>query len=614
VARVTPDALLHRYVELVMGDRIDLDALYRVITMDADLLGRWVASLGCAVEPKAIHTALHGLGADNLHGLAQGQLWGLAPLGSSARLGFDQWRTVLRAACLAEILSGRIDYPASEAARLRTLLAISGVSVAQDTLLAELAEFRGTPTQHLVDAHPLLRLFAVVEALEHQGPHAAAALCEQLCGIDAGEFGTLLRSAESMAERLIADAGIREDSGDRWRERLWLHAQLQAFSHLLAAAGDSEDVQTAGAYVTRALFGQIPRCFLFDADRGVLIAVGDDDLASLEVSAMHPRSIVARALRERRAVEADDSPELAVADRQVLRRLHATRAAAVPMLTDGQRIGVLVFNRTDADRDDIPRIMQAYATELARWLGVRRRDELLRAALIGDYRRGHEKRLRALVHEANNPLSIINNYLHVLELRLREQPDVQAQLRLIGDEIRRATTIIARAVEFPEPEAQDSDARLPAARRFDLNQLAHNLFELMRGQAETNRVQLHHSLYPDGVYVASDPDLVTQIVTNLVRNAIEAMPNGGNVWIETGSGIYREGRAGVELVVRDDGPGIAEGVLARLYEPKSTTKGGAHAGLGLHITAQLVQRLKGAIDVRTSPGRGTAFSVFVPDL
>jgi signal transduction histidine kinase len=273
-----------------------------------------------------------------------------------------------------------------------------------------------------------------------------------------------------------------------------------------------------------------------------------------------------------------------------------------------------VFNRTDADRDDIPRTMQAYATELARWLGVRRRDELLRAALIGDYRRGHEKRLRALVHEANNPLSIINNYLHVLELRLREQPDVQAQLRLIGDEIRRATTIIARAVEFPEPEAQDSDARRPAARRFDLNQLAHNLFELMRGQAETNRVQLHHSLYPDGVYVASDPDLVTQIVTNLVRNAIEAMPNGGNVWIETGSGIYREGRAGVELVVRDDGPGIAEGVLARLYEPKSTTKGGAHAGLGLHITAQLVQRLKGAIDVRTSPGRGTAFSVFVPDL
>jgi len=148
----------------------------------------------------------------------------------------------------------------------------------------------------------------------------------------------------------------------------------------------------------------------------------------------------------------------------------------------------------------------------------------------------------------------------------------------------------------------------------DLNEIARNVIELSRGRAESARVEVTLALFEGGVPVMSDRDRIIQVMTNLVRNAIEAMTEGGALHVATFSGVYRAGRAGVEFSVRDEGPGLPPLVLERLYEPKTSSKGGDHAGLGLHITARLVTELEGAIDVRTAVGRGTAFSVFLPNL
>src|SRR5512145_965160 len=101
-ARVTPDAVLHRYVELTSEPDIGVDDLYRLVSADADLLHRYVSSLGCLVEPEAVKQGLRALDRTMLHGLARAHVWAVAPLGGAARLGFDQWRSVLRTACVAE--------------------------------------------------------------------------------------------------------------------------------------------------------------------------------------------------------------------------------------------------------------------------------------------------------------------------------------------------------------------------------------------------------------------------------------------------------------------------------------------------------------------------------
>ena len=77
-------------------------------------------------------------------------------------------------------------------------------------------------------------------------------------------------------------------------------------------------------------------------------------------------------------------------------------------------------------------------------------------------------------------------------------------------------------------------------------------------------------------------------------------------------GVFREGREGAIVTVTDTGPGLPREVLERLAEPKQTTKGGDHAGLGLHIVHRLVAELKGNIDVQTAPDRGTTFTIFLP--
>jgi signal transduction histidine kinase len=111
--------------------------------------------------------------------------------------------------------------------------------------------------------------------------------------------------------------------------------------------------------------------------------------------------------------------------------------------------------------------------------------------------------------------------------------------------------------------------------------------------------------------VTSDEQRLAQILNNLVRNAIEASA-GKSVTVGSSAGVFREGREGVEISVRDTGPGLPRAVLDRLTEPKESTKGGDHAGLGLHIVHRLVGELKGNIDVRTAAGQGTTFTVYLP--
>jgi signal transduction histidine kinase len=124
-------------------------------------------------------------------------------------------------------------------------------------------------------------------------------------------------------------------------------------------------------------------------------------------------------------------------------------------------------------------------------------------------------------------------------------------------------------------------------------------------------VTLELEAAPGALVAASDESRLLQVLTNLVRNAIEAAPDG-SVTIGSLGGVFRDGVEGVELSVADSGPGLPREVLERLGDPKQSAKGGDHAGLGLHIVHRLVEEVKARIDVRTSTGSGTTFTVFLP--
>jgi signal transduction histidine kinase len=106
-------------------------------------------------------------------------------------------------------------------------------------------------------------------------------------------------------------------------------------------------------------------------------------------------------------------------------------------------------------------------------------------------------------------------------------------------------------------------------------------------------------------------DALKQILVNLIKNAVEALPKGGSIAIINAGRVQREGRQFIALSVQDNGPGVPPEVLAKLFTPVKSSKPGENRGIGLSIVQGLVQKLKGQIGC-TSTDRGTVFEILLP--
>ena len=109
----------------------------------------------------------------------------------------------------------------------------------------------------------------------------------------------------------------------------------------------------------------------------------------------------------------------------------------------------------------------------------------------------------------------------------------------------------------------------------------------------------------------TNANAIKQIYTNLVKNAIEALPANGEIMVYTQDNVNVDGEPFVEISVSDNGPGIPPDILPNLFSPVDTTKQGEHAGLGLTIVKNLVNEIHGSIRCRSS-SRGTEFLVLLP--
>jgi signal transduction histidine kinase len=206
-----------------------------------------------------------------------------------------------------------------------------------------------------------------------------------------------------------------------------------------------------------------------------------------------------------------------------------------------------------------------------------------------------------IVHEVNNPLGIILNYLTLI----RASPsiaDVRAHAEIMGRELKRVQRLFGRlARSNPEPRRQECRAVLRDVVGEVLTLLRPNMGEM---------VSLALSLESD-ICVTLEPDLLKQVVLNLVLNAIEAMPGGGTLSISQGC-LSRDGTQLATLTVHDTGVGIPTGDIERVFEPFFTTKSEEEArGLGLSLSRDILSKAGGLIEVTSRLG-STSFTVYIP--
>lgn len=609
---MTPDAVLCRYIDVSAGRPVDVDQLAAVVSLDATLLARWCLLLQCDAKPEALTAALRALDGRRVVALAELQAWTLPTAPDGGRMGLDRWQSELRLACLAEALAELVGYADPGSARHRVLLANAGLSLPDDALLADLARYRGSPEDLLDDAHIVIRLHAVVERFGRDGERAASHTASDLLGLSDTLFGSALDAASTHCIELMGNAGLMDDLDTDWHARLWQSQQLLAVDRFFGAVGAATDtgaLTDAHHVVNTLLLASGGELLMHQAD--ALRPLRDDELGELSIAVESTSSAIAKAFRSGLPQELSLDGRLAIVDRQLLELLDCERAVVWPVEFDADLRGVLLAG---SDDDSDAAFAERYARLLADWLPARSDVDGYGVDALEAYRAQESKRLSELVHEANNPLSVVRNYLHILEMRLGREPEALEHVQLISEEVQRAANIIAQArqlseVEPTEPKADQSDP----LEQIDVCDVVRRVAALQRHDAEERDVVVALDLPRGPVLAVSDAERLTQVVVNLLRNAVEALHGGGNVTLSALAGVYRSGAEGVEVGVRDNGPGLPSAVLEQLFAPKLSSKGGDHQGLGLHIVHRLVGELAGHIDVRTTE-RGTAFTIFLPAL
>lgn len=220
------------------------------------------------------------------------------------------------------------------------------------------------------------------------------------------------------------------------------------------------------------------------------------------------------------------------------------------------------------------------------------------------------KMAAVLAHEINNPLAGILTYAKLLRKWVdkgnvsgeKKEESLQS-LDLIASESRRCGDLVKNLLTFSRTAPMNLEST-------DVNLVVDRCLMLVRHQLEMSGVRAQLHLASGLPLIQCDPSQIEQVLLALVMNAIDAMPQGGNLWLTTRA-LGRGDDA--EIVVRDDGTGIASDVLARMFEPFVTTKeSGRGIGLGLAVSRNIIERHGGKIQVQSELGKGTTFTIVLP--
>ena len=210
-------------------------------------------------------------------------------------------------------------------------------------------------------------------------------------------------------------------------------------------------------------------------------------------------------------------------------------------------------------------------------------------------------------HELRNPLTAIRASAQLLLLRARDvlDPKQRQWVQSIDDSVDRLLSLVTRILDLNRLRA----GVFPLVRQpIELDKLVARALDMLGPQAEQQGLRLEQTTAGDGVVIAADEEALTQLLLNLVGNAIKFTPKGGSVHV-----AVTDAAADVELTVRDSGPGIPAADLNRIFEPYQQAHQGRNgSGLGLAIVKGLVEAHGGSISVDSEEGKGTCFVVRLP--
>ena len=517
-----------------------------------------------------------------------------------------------------------------------------------ESAITDCVRYHHEQTERITHAFAMVKIVHIANLLcqnDRDKINDGLASAKRLLNMDAPKCQALIDSADEQAQEVATSLDINietvsiempaPDANDKAaKERLVCEFQdfslaMGALEGFLTARSHPEILKCMADGLN--LIFNVQRCifFLIDEKRKALVSYLPDQNGiyvkqpRLAVSMEMHGSLLVGAISKDRAMDsfaAEAMAPLAIIDEQIIRLLGAEGMFCAPLALHDDPVGVLTMGIKSEDLPSLLEktrllriIMQKGATAL-RVETIRRRE----LQVI------HEERIaaasdlaRRVVHEVNNPLSVIKNYIKVIGMRMTSAGLSHDELRIVGDEVSRVSRLLQKLTAISKNEA-------PSNAKSDVNALLSDVIALIKGGvADKAAIDFQTELADNIPVLGIHSDGLKQVFINLIKNAVEAMPpKGGCLSVRTrfipaplgakpaDSGAKANGH--VEIAIADNGPGIEPEIRETLFDPYVSTKEGEHSGLGLSIAHNIIRSFSGTIVCDSVPGQGTAFTIELP--
>ncbi|MCC6141465.1 MAG: hypothetical protein IT389_12720 [Nitrospira sp.] len=391
--------------------------------------------------------------------------------------------------------------------------------------------------------------------------------------------------------------------------------------------------QDMGTLTDRAVIAErilIELCDATDSQQGALylldrehdqydcvMTVGSQNTSTAIASFASTHTLIQSLVHEHSMLLATENPPIKPELTDVLRTTHSSQAVA--LLNKGRLIAFALLapglgrplDHADG-RDFLLALAQSGANALD---SILMNDDLHQSQTLmrrTDRLRSLETIAGGFAHEIRNPLTSIKTFIQLAPERKDDAEFIYDFSRIVLDDVHRIERLIQEILDYArymEPKLTDED----------LNEIVTSCLYFIEVKADSKRIKIEKELAPGLPRVMLDRQQIKQVLLNLLLNAIDAMGDGGGqLKVRTHRLVKPGAAAWTQIEIEDNGPGISKANLEHIFDPFFTTKhtSGEHAGtgLGLTIVHQIIQEHRGEIQVESTEGVGTTFSVNLPAL
>ncbi|RKH09144.1 GAF domain-containing protein, partial [Corallococcus sp. CA053C] len=430
----------------------------------------------------------------------------------------------------------------------------------------------------------------------------------------------LLATLAELLVMLLEQRRLRAESARQLTETRLLLDLARTTSGVLETASI---LDVASDFLVHLL--DVSNCFILLYDeqakvlRGAAASAAHRDLFRTVVVPLDSDDLAARVARERKPIALEDlSRGGASASTALVERLGEKALLGLPLTSREELIGVVMVDDVRGPRPFGPELIdlaEATCGQLALSIANARLYESLwasyaelaatRAEMVKRERLAALGELSAIVaHEVRNPLGVIFNAVASLRRIVKLEGDAGMLMDILVEESDRLNRMVADLLDYTRP-------RNPVLQHEDLRRVLQDALEGAKALGATERpVHIHSEVEPDMPPVPMDRRLIRQALVNVAVNAMQSMPQGGQLQVKARREAHG-GREQLRIDVTDQGPGIPAELLHRVFEPFFTTKAQG-TGMGLAVVKRILDEHRGEIAVESAPGRGTTFIFRLP--